>query len=232
MKRTKLNWDFLELGRSILGAPLLYLPCKSATCELLIIAGIHGEEPETTVALSRALRSITSFDSRICVLLCANPDGVSLGTRGNANGVDLNRNFPTKTWQPDDVNCRWFYDRDEVVSISTGKSAGSEVETQLLIELVNQTNPASILSLHGPIGCIDHPQPNSKSQWLAERTQLPLVNEIGYPTPGSMGTWAAERNVDIITWEFPCESVEGLSSSQSPVLIDILQGHSPFTSSS
>ena len=46
----------LEYGRSVLGAPLLYYPCKSE-CKLLVMAGIHGEEPETTFLLSRVLRA-------------------------------------------------------------------------------------------------------------------------------------------------------------------------------
>ena len=87
----------LEYGRSVLGAPLLYYPCKSE-CKLLVMAGIHGEEPETTFLLSRVLRAFDeSFDS-IAFILCANPDGVALGTRGNANGVDLNRNFKTQNF--------------------------------------------------------------------------------------------------------------------------------------
>lgn len=229
MKRTKLNWEFTELGRSVLGAPLLYLPPEKDSCDLLIIAGIHGEEPDTTVALSRALRCTTKLDNHIGILLCANPDGVALGTRGNANGVDLNRNFPTKNWQQEDAVCRWFYDEKEVVPIGTGASPGSEPETQLIIDLVNNANPTAILALHGPIGCIDDPTPTEGARWLAEQTELPLVEEIGYPTPGSMGTWAAENELEIVTWEFPCDSVEGLARSQTPILIEILGGQSPFS---
>ena len=127
------------------------------------------------------------------------------------------------------MSCRWFYDQDEVVPIGTGESAGSEIETQLIIDLVQKIKPATILTIHGPIGCIDDPAPTLGGQWLAEQTSLPLVKDIGYPTPGSMGTWAAENEIDIVTWEFPCESVEALAASQTPILIEIIRGRSPFS---
>lgn len=228
-KRTQLDWPFKELGRSVLGAPIFCLPAEADYCELLIVAGIHGEEPETTVALSRALRSLDRIHDTIGLVLCANPDGLALGTRGNANGVDLNRNFPTDNWSDLAVNCRWFYDENEVVPIATGSKPGSEPETQHLVRFIGQLNPETILTLHGPIGCIDDPSLSEGARWLERKTELPLVKDIGYPTPGSMGTWANDQGFEIVTWEFPCEAVEELARSQTPVLINILEGNSPFT---
>jgi len=228
MKKTRLHYDFQVLGRSILGAPVMWLPSQ-ATCDLLIIAGIHGEEPETTVALSRAMRCLPSVHESVSIVLCANPDGVALGTRGNANGVDLNRNFPTRNWQPEPTTCRWHFDEQEAVPILTGSEPGSEPETKLLIELIERTKPFTILALHGPLGCIDDPVFSQGGRWLEKATGLPLVADVGYETPGSLGTWSDENGIDIITWEFPCDSIETLSRSQVPVLMHILQGKSPLT---
>ncbi len=88
-----LPFDPKVYGHSHLGLPLeVWHP--SSTCKILIHAGIHGEEGETTVALSRALRLLTEPSPHCAVVLAANPDGLVRGTRGNARGVDLNRNFP------------------------------------------------------------------------------------------------------------------------------------------
>lgn len=87
-------WAPATYGRSVLGLPLeVWRP--AGRCELLVFASIHGEEPETTYALSRALRQLAEPPAHAAVVLAANPDGLVRGTRGNARGVDLNRNFPS-----------------------------------------------------------------------------------------------------------------------------------------
>lgn len=81
-------------GRSLLGAVNL-VSCPAASRESgLILAGTHGDENSSVVTLSCALRTLTPSLRRHHVVLCVNPDGCQLGLRANANGVDLNRNFP------------------------------------------------------------------------------------------------------------------------------------------
>ena len=57
-------------------------------------AGIHGDEPAGPAALLRLLEQ-GFFDERAVWFLCPvmNPVGLSRGTRENADGVDLNRDY-------------------------------------------------------------------------------------------------------------------------------------------
>ena len=191
-----------EYGKSVLGAPLRYYPSKGK-CRTLFFAAIHGEEPETTFLLSRALRAFDSNFESLAFILCANPDGVTLGTRANANGVDLNRNFPTRNWSPAPVLSRSVLESIRDTILSAGTSAGSEPETKALIALIEKLEPDSIVAMHSPIGCIDAPAETSLVNALKETFFLSHIADIGYPTPGSFGSWCKEQHLECVTLELP-----------------------------
>lgn len=216
-----------RFGTSHLGIPLeVWRP--SGECKLVIHAGIHGEEGETTVALSRALRALTEPPPHCAVVLAANPDGLMRGTRGNAKGVDLNRNFPSNDWSPDTVCHRSTMEDERIIELSPGSGPGSEPETQGLIALVEELAPAAVVALHAAIACIDDPNETALGKWAAEKTGVPLVPDVGYPTPGSFGTWGRERGLPIITWEFPLLNPDEVVRQQVPVLTEILAGEVPW----
>jgi protein MpaA len=224
--RARQEWGTIALepgtyGRSHLGTPLeVWRP--GDRCTLLLFAGIHGEEPETTVALSRALRHLAEPSPHCAVVLAANPDGLMRGTRGNARGVDLNRNFPTRDWRPDPVAHRSTLDDPRDVLLTPGAHAGSEPETQALMSLIRELRPEAVIALHAPLGCIDDPHASAIGRWLAERTGLPLVADVGYPTPGSFGTWGAEQGIPVVTYEFALSTMDEVVRTHVPVLVELL----------
>jgi len=51
------------------------------------------------IAVTRMLARLATRDLDLWIVPDLNPDGVTAGTRQNAHGVDLNRNFPWR-WRP------------------------------------------------------------------------------------------------------------------------------------
>ncbi|MBD1577751.1 murein tripeptide amidase MpaA [Vibrio sp. S11_S32] len=213
-------------GQSVLGAALLYFPAQVHNADSgLIIAGTHGDETASITSLSCALRSIQAQYLHHHVILSVNPDGNQLGTRANANGVDLNRNFACNNWLQGGTVYRWStHEPERDVLIGTGKTGNSEPETQALCQLIDELEPAWVVSLHEPLACIDDPANSDLGQWFANQMQAPLVGDVGYETPGSFGSWCAERDLLCVTVELPAVSSDFASQEYQAMLVDLLTG--------
>jgi predicted deacylase len=78
------------------GCPLIALTKRTAGIRprVYFSAGIHGDEPATSLALLSLIET-GDFDGRATWFLCPllNPDGLARGTRENAAGTDLNRDY-------------------------------------------------------------------------------------------------------------------------------------------
>jgi len=233
--RQRQEWGTIDttpemFGRTVLGVPMEVWMPASGNGKILIFAGIHGEEPETTVLLSQVIRQMEAVSPHCAVVLAANPDGLSRGTRCNANGVDLNRNFPAENWSPEPVPYRWGKELPRDVSLSPGEGPGSEPETRAVVNLVESVEPEYLISIHAPLACIDDPDLTPLGKWISEKTELPHVEGVGYPTPGSFGSWALDRDLRLITYELPSASLEENRKIHGPVLLELLSNPSVLES--
>jgi protein MpaA len=201
----------------------LYGP-RTGPVDVLLIAAMHGDENETTVVLSEALRRVPPGFVKNPVILSTNPDGALQGTRSNARGVDLNRNWPTDNWSSDPVFHKDHGGMVQDIRLSSGESPASEAETRELLNCVQRLQPRTGMSLHAPLACVEDPRATPLARWIASQVGLPLVPDVGYATPGSFGTWTAEQGINIITWELPSESLSDMIASHTPVLFKLITG--------
>jgi len=210
-------------GHSVEQTPLhIWQPVRSRV-EVLIFAGIHGEEPDTTVLLSRALRSMSHRSTSCAVILCANPDGLRNGTRGNSNGVDLNRNFPSSNWTVEPVTHKWNVGSDSRVRLSPGEKPCSEPEVLALTQVVNDLKPECVVSIHSPLGLIDDPERTDLGLTLAARTGMPRTVLPNEDTPGSFGSWTKDIGVATITYELPNMTVWNMLPLHLPIMRELLE---------
>jgi protein MpaA len=186
----------------------------------LVLGATHGDEPESQWLVDQWMHhwdEITSDGEGVVAIPCLNPDGLALNTRQNANKVDLNRNFPTANWgQASDA-------AEKVLGhpYYGGSRAGSELETQWLIQLLETYHPKAILSVHTPYKVVNWDGP-PQAQLLADVvgavTGYPVTHDIGYPTPGSFGTYVGiERHIPVITLELPEDSPDVLWAANKDV---------------
>lgn len=187
----------VQFGRTVNKQPVLGYQFGHGSIPVLIISGIHGNEV-SGVELGRAIVDSllqTSLNPQLALLVIpvANPDGYRARTRYNANTVDLNRNFATQNWQPENSAARLF----------SGTAPASEPETRILQRIITRRQPQLIISIHSPLACVNWDGPATKlAEQLAEKTNYPTQRDIGYPTPGSFGTYAGvERQIPTITLE-------------------------------
>lgn len=187
----------LDEIKSLQGRTIEYLQFGNENAEktVLIIGVFHGDEPQGEYLIRRFLKEKSTLPkNNLLVIPCLNPDGKALNTRQNANGIDLNRNFPTKN--------RVVIEDEHYFS---GEQASSEIETKFMIKILSECTPNLILSLHAPYRVVNYDGPAEKfAEKISELTGYPVSADIGYETPGSFGTYAGiERNIPTITLELP-----------------------------
>ncbi|MEO5576993.1 MAG: M14 family zinc carboxypeptidase [Gaiellaceae bacterium] len=227
------GWRVEEYGRSGEGVPLrVFLPERNGPVAGLLTAAQHGEEADTTLLVRRLLERVSGSDTGWAVIPVLNPDGLLAGTRQNATGVDLNRNFPASTWEPDetftfppgiDPERRVLENRTN--RSSPGVQAGSEPETQALTALIEQLEPPLVVDLHSPLELIfvRGNFPAGVTEGLARAAGLPAQGEFEGHCPGAFDDWLTERGTPVLVYEIEHAGLPALCKRHLPGLEAMLR---------
>jgi murein peptide amidase A len=175
----------VTLGRSTRGRALTALELGGSNShrgEMLVVGCIHGNEC-AGVRVTRLLASLRR-QTRADVWLVhdLNPDGSARGTRQNARGVDLNRNFPAgwrATGQPWD---QYF----------SGTRALSEPETRAIAGLIRRIRPETTIWFHQPEGVVRAWGPSKAAGRRYARLSGESFRALRWP-PGSASHWQNRR---------------------------------------
>jgi protein MpaA len=193
---TELAIQRQTVGRSVQNRPIESIVLGQSYDVTLVLAAIHGNEPAGVRLAERLAEHLQRHAEllqgrKVVILPVANPDGIARGTRFNANGVDLNRNFAASNRQNNAQN---------------GYSALSEPEARVIHQLIRQYTPDRIVSIHQPLTCIDYDGPaGTLASSMAQNCDLP-IRRLG-AQPGSLGSYAGlTLRIPIITLELPAKA--------------------------
>jgi protein MpaA len=174
----------VRIGRSVAGRALwaYWRGDLDAVRRLLVVGCIHGDE-SAGIAVARLLTRLPALaEAAMVVVPDLNPDGVAAGTRTNARGVDLNRNFPY----------RWRSIGHPGTLHYSGPAALSEPESRAAAKLIMQLEPTTSIWFHQALDLVDE----SGGRVSVERrfARLAGLSPARLPRyPGSVASWENHR---------------------------------------
>jgi predicted deacylase len=241
-----LVWD-IELGlsmerRAIKGAKV----GDGKQTAIVVIGAIHGDEKNTYALVQmlaehyRAKPALVPDSHVLYFIPTMNPDGLATGTRTNANGVDLNRNWNTDDWIQDAV------DTSGIELGSGGTSPASEPEVQnvawQLLVIKEKVEKVIILfyhSAHPPTGFVqpgysDNGVPAGAADSLAQLVadvsgyQYGVTRDSKAAPTGEAIHWCSDNDIASIYIELPNQNEptnvpEGFAESTLDANVQMLE---------
>ncbi|MCS7289956.1 MAG: M14 family metallopeptidase [Roseiflexus sp.] len=203
----------LTIGASTQGRPITALRVGDGPIKLVIVGNTHGAPEANTYALATMIADHFRANPhevppavRLYIIPTINPDGLALGTRFNARGVDLNRNMNTNFDACPDNDWRVrVFGAYGVVSDTGGPYPDSEVESRVLRSFLIDAWGA--IFLHSAAGNVfpafcEHPPSIAIAQTYAAASGYRYTRFWEqYVITGGMHDWSASLGIAAIVPE-------------------------------
>ena len=215
-------------GVSVEGSPIIYkeyppVGQREPIGRVLMIGGIHGDEYSSISIMFNWMRTLNKHHSglfhwRIVPLM--NPDGLlrKKPQRMNANGVDLNRNFPTPNWKAESEKY-WVQRTQRNPRRYPGQLPLSEPESQWLAHEIETFKPDVIVAVHAPYGILDFDGPRQEAPKRLGHLHLNVLGTY----PGSLGNYAGiQKEIPVVTIELPYAGIMPTAAQISSIWTDLV----------
>ncbi|TAG24818.1 MAG: murein peptide amidase A [Burkholderiales bacterium] len=211
-------------ARSVKGQPIYTqdLPRQDAKMRVLVVGGIHGDELSTASLALYWLQLAKEIpaDAHWRFIPLLNPDGLlsTPARRTNANGVDLNRNFPTPNWERE-AKIYWEQKVKRDPRRWPGPKPLSEPESKFLHDEMERFKPHLIVSIHAPYGVLDFDGPTTPPAKLGRL----YLDQVGI-FPGSLGNYGGvHKGMPVVTIELPSAFRTPLNAEMRQMWLDLLR---------
>ena len=201
-----------------------------STLRVLVVGGIHGDELSSAAVALHWLRLAEQFPVDMTqpvhwrFIPALNPDGLfnQPPRRVNANGVDLNRNFPTPNWERD-AKTYWEKRTKKDPRRYPGVKPLSEPESAFLFEQMQSFKPQLIVSIHAPYGVLDFDGPAKGGYVPPSKLGRLYLDQVGI-FPGSLGNYGGvHKGIPVVTVELPNSTRTPLDAEMRQMWIDLLR---------
>jgi murein peptide amidase A len=173
----------IVIGHSVRGQPIrAYERGDRSVPPTVVVGVIHGSEPAGLKVVARLRSMPLPAGVHLWLVPTVNPDGLAAGTRQNADGVDLNRNWPAG-WVPNGRPWDGYY---------SGPRPLSEPENRAMRAFLLRVRPALTIWYHQPLDLVYGSDPHvALVKRYARLTGLPY-RRLSAP-PGAATRWERRR---------------------------------------
>jgi murein peptide amidase A len=207
------------IGRSVRGRPIVAYERGDPSAPVTLVVGvIHGTEPAGLAVVSRLMHARLPAGVHLWLVPTVNPDGLAAGTRQNARGVDLNRNWPT-AWRPNGRPWDGYY---------SGPSPMSEPENRAMRSFILRVKPALTIWYHQPLDVVYGSDPHvAVLKGYARLTGLPY-RHLAAPR-GAATRWQRRRfpAAPAFVVEFPAGRISSATARRHATAVLALAPRAP-----
>lgn len=192
-----------SIGSSVKGRPIIAYRFGTGANLIVYVGAMHGSEQNTKRLMDEWFNELNSSPDRIpanrsiVIIPAASPDGYATGSRLNANGVDLNRNFPASDWKQSVT-----LPGSQTPTNAGGSAPLSEPESRALAQFITANQPRLVMTFHSKAAIVEANESGDSVAIGAQYARLARYRAVprsqtgvsfSHDTTGAMEDWMRDR---------------------------------------